>query len=86
MTNKIFKNNINITVLVTSASQREITLQTVNYYSQICSEVIFIDEQKPYLSETEVNRLTLKGYIGSSAGRGHHAECFKGFKTYDKKF
>ena len=57
MTNKIFKNNINITVLVTSASQREITLQTVNYYSQICSEVIFIDEQKPYLSETEVNRL-----------------------------
>ena len=61
MTNKIFKNNINITVLVTSASQREITLQTVNYYSQICSEVIFIDEQKPYLSETEVNRLTLKG-------------------------
>ena len=61
MTNKILKNNINITVLVTSASQREITLQTVNYYSQICSEVIFIDEQKPYLSETEVNRLTLKG-------------------------
>lgn len=61
MTNKIFKNNISITVLVTSASQREIALQTVNYYSQICSEVIFIDEQKPYLSETEVNRLTLKG-------------------------
>ena len=33
-----------------------------------------------------INRLTLKGYIGSSAGRGHDAECFKGFKTYDKKF
>ena len=61
MTNKIFKNNISVTVLVTSASQREIALKTVNYYSQICSEVIFIDEQKPYLSQTEVNRLTLKG-------------------------
>ena len=34
-----------------------------------------------------ISRLTLKGYISSSAGVAvASAECFKGFKTYDKKF
>tara|TARA_X000000950_G_scaffold288824_1_gene407678 strand:- start:190 stop:1188 length:999 start_codon:yes stop_codon:yes gene_type:complete len=51
------KLKIDITVLITSIHQREIAIQTANYYSKICSEVIFVDEQQPYLTPTEVSVL-----------------------------
>ena len=56
------KLKIDITVLVTSIHQREIAIQTANYYSEICSEVIFVDEQQPHLSESDISALKKKAY------------------------
>ena len=56
-----FENKIDITVLITSINQREITIETANYYSEMCNEVIIVDEEQPYLSDTEVNKLKIKG-------------------------
>ena len=52
---------VNITVLVTSISQREITIETANYYSEICREVILVDEQQPHLSVDEISVMRKKG-------------------------
>jgi len=67
--NKSNTKTIDLTVLVTSFSQREITIATANYYSEICNEVILVDEQKPYLSEIDINLLNEKGirYISYEA-------------------
>ena len=58
--NELIKKKIDITVLVTSLHQRDIAIETVNYYSEICSEVIFVDEQQPYLAETDIHKLRKK--------------------------
>ena len=55
------KNKLDITVLITSISQREITIQTANYYSKICSEVIIVDEQQPHLHKAEINAMSKRG-------------------------
>lgn len=75
--NKIFTNKIDITVLVTSIFQREITIETANYYSKICNEVILVDEEQPFLSETDISTLKKKGitYIP------HKISSYKG--SYD---
>ena len=57
----ISKNKINITVLVTSINQRNITIDTANYYSNICNEVILVDEEQPHLSIDEIKKLKSKG-------------------------
>ncbi len=57
----IFKNKIDISVLVTSIYQRKITIETVNYFSKICNEVILVDEEEPYLPVAEINKLKIKG-------------------------
>lgn len=64
-----FKNKIDITVLITSINQRNITIDTANYYSEICSEVVIVDEEQPYLSIFEIGQLKKKGitYIGFKA-------------------
>jgi hypothetical protein len=75
------KLKIDITVLVTSIYQREITIETANYYSKICSEVILIDEEQPYLSDIEISILKKKGitYIPHEASRykGSYESIFK---------
>ena len=67
--NKSNTKTIDLTVLVTSFSQREITIATANYYSEICNEVILVDEQQPYLSEIDINLLNEKNirYISYEA-------------------
>ncbi len=55
------KNKISITVLVTSINQRKITIDTANYYSNICNEVILVDEEQPHLSIDEIKILRKKG-------------------------
>jgi len=67
---RLFRNKIDITVLVTSYSQREITIETANYYSEICSEVVLVDEEQPYLSATNISALKKRGiiYIPYKAG------------------
>ena len=55
--NRIFKKKIDVSVLITSYSQRKITLETANYFSEICNEVILVDEEQPYLSEEDVIEL-----------------------------
>ena len=57
----LLKNKINVTVLVTSIHERNITINTANYYSNICNEVILVDEEQPYLSLDEINILKNKG-------------------------
>ena len=57
------KSKLNITVLVSSYSQRDITIETAIYYSRICSEVILVDEQKPFLSESEKDSLKNKNIL-----------------------
>jgi len=59
--NSFFKNKIDITILVTSHMQREITIDTVNYYSEICKEVILVDEQQPYLPLADIDILKSRG-------------------------
>jgi hypothetical protein len=58
---KFKEKKLNITVLVTSISQREITIETANYYSEICREVILVDEQQPHLSVDEISVMRKKG-------------------------
>lgn len=58
--NKIFTSKIDITVLITSIFQREITIETANYYSKICSEVILVDEEQPFLPVNEISTLKKK--------------------------
>ena len=61
-----FKNKIDITVLITSIYERNITIETAKYYSEICSEVILVDEEQPHLPSADVSKLKKKGitYIG----------------------
>ena len=75
--NKIFTSKIDITVLITSIFQREITIETANYYSKICSEVILVDEEQPFLPVNEISTLKKKGitYIP------HEISSYKG--SYD---
>ena len=56
----LFTNKINITVLITSVHQRNITINTANYYSNICDEVIVVDEEQPHLSYVDVSKLKKK--------------------------
>lgn len=67
--NRIFKKKIDVSVLITSYSQRKITLETANYFSEICNEVILVDEEQPYLSEEDVIELKKKdiNYISYKA-------------------
>ena len=78
--NKLFTSKIDITVLVTSIYQREITIETANYYSKICSEVILVDEEQPYLFATDISTLKKKGIIYIP----HEASSCKG--SYDLIF
>ena len=52
--------------MITSYHQRNITFNTANYYSEICSEVIIVDEEKTYLSKSDIETLKNKNieYIG----------------------
>jgi hypothetical protein len=59
--NRLIKNKIDITVLVTSISQREITIATANYYSKICSEVVLVDEEQPHLSVADISAMKNRG-------------------------
>lgn len=56
-------NKIDIAVLVTSISQRDIAIETVNYYSKICSNVVFVDEEKTDLNEAEKQLLSNKNIL-----------------------
>ena len=56
-----FKNKIDITVLITSIYERNITIETANYYSEICSEVILVDEEQPHLPSADISELKKKG-------------------------
>lgn len=57
----LIDNKIDITVLITSISQREVTIKTANYYAEICSEVILVDEEQPHLSIEEINAIKKRG-------------------------
>jgi len=59
--NRLIKNKVDITVLVTSISQREITIETANYYSEICSEVVLVDEEQPHLSVADISVMKKRG-------------------------
>ena len=59
--NKLIKNKVDITVLITSISQREITIETANYYSEICSEVVLVDEELPNLSVADISAMKNRG-------------------------
>ena len=61
--NRIFKKKIDVSVLITSYSQRKITLETANYFSEICNEVILVDEEQPYLSDEDIIKLKKKDII-----------------------
>ncbi|MDA7464824.1 hypothetical protein N8896_00995 [Candidatus Pelagibacter ubique] len=67
----LFTNKINITVLITSVHQRNITINTANYYSNICDEVIVVDEEQPHLSYVDISKLKKKGitYIGFNTSK-----------------
>ena len=77
-----FVNEINITVLITSITQREITIETAQYYSNICSEVIVVDEQTPHLEETDIKDLNERGitYIPYKDGSDQSLSS-----TYEKR-
>jgi len=47
--------------LITSYDQRDITIETANYYSEICDEVIIVDEEQPYLISAALITLRKKG-------------------------
>jgi len=83
--NSLNKNKIDVTVLITSISQREITIETARYYSQICTEVILVDEQKPYLSEIDIKALKKAGiiYIPYSYNGDLHKRSL--CSTYEKR-
>jgi hypothetical protein len=57
------ENKVDISILVTSVIQREITIETVNYYAELSGEVIFVDEELPHLSKNEINSMKKKGII-----------------------
>ena len=59
--NNLVKYKVDITVLVTSISQREITIETANYYSEICSEVVLVDEEQPHLSVADISAMKNRG-------------------------
>lgn len=70
------KNKINISILITSINQRDITIDTACYYSKICSDVIWVDEEQPFLSDFEVKKLSKKGitylaYKGEKKSTGY---------------
>ncbi len=65
---KLIKNKIDITVLVTSIKDRETTIKTANYYSKICEEVILVDEELPHLSLSEISLLKKVGITYISYG------------------
>ena len=83
--NKFYQNKIDITVLVTSLKQRETTIETANYYSEICSEVVIVDEQEPYLCSSDIKSLKEAGityipytYRGDANKKSLHS-------TYEKR-
>jgi hypothetical protein len=47
-------NRLPISVVITSIAQREIALRTCHYFLNICTEVIFVDEEKPILEKMEI--------------------------------
>lgn len=53
----------NVTVLITSISQREITIRTANYYSELCNEIILVDEEQPHLPSADISALSKRGII-----------------------
>jgi len=55
------ENKLDVTVLITSVSQRDIVIETANYYSKMCSEVIIVDEEQPHLDNTEINAMSTRG-------------------------
>jgi len=57
------KNKLDVTVLITSITQREITIGTSNYYSQLCNEVILVDEEQPHLTANDIKVLSKRGII-----------------------
>ena len=79
---KIFENEIKVTVLITSISQRDITIETAQYYSDMCNEVILVDEQKPHLSDADVENLNYKGIKYIPYGEGSNLSLTS---TYEKR-
>ena len=75
-------NKIDITVLVTSITQREVTLETAIYYSKICNEVIIVDEEKPHLSVNDVDKLHKRGIRYFSYNDGSDESLSS---TYEKR-
>ena len=53
----------NVTVLITSCYQREITIETANYYSELCNEIVLVDEQQPHLPAADISALSKRGII-----------------------
>ena len=55
------ENKLDVTVFITSISQRDIVIETANYYSKMCSEVIIVDEEQPHLDNAEINAMSTRG-------------------------
>lgn len=55
-------NRLPISVVITSIAQREIALRTCDYFLKICTEVIFVDEEKPTLEKMEI-MARLPGFV-----------------------
>lgn len=52
---------IDLSVLITSIYQRKNTIETAIYFSEMCNEVILVDEEEPHLHITEIDKLKKKG-------------------------
>jgi len=74
---------INIAVLITSITQRNITIETAHYYSEICNEVILIDEEQPFLTKTDIEDLKNKGITYIKYEGGNHASALN--SAYEKR-
>ena len=57
----ILKKKIDLSVLITSIYQRKNTIETAIYFSEMCNEVILVDEEEPYLPIAEIDKLKKKG-------------------------
>ncbi len=51
---------IDLSVLITSIYQRKNTIETAIYFSEMCNEVILVDEEEPHLHITEIDKLKKK--------------------------
>ena len=74
---------IDISILITSITQREITINTARYYSEICNEVIIVDEEKPHLSHSDIEALNNKGIIYIPYKGGCNKTSL--YPTYEKR-